>query len=123
MLGGGGAISGFGAMPTGGGAALAGETESATGPVTFPNASRIMAFNRGDKSTPQLGQANATGWRTISGEASKAYFAPQSHWTFMADQDLGFSSTTLVVSGSVVVVRASVGFMPPSQYRKLPPNL
>lgn len=114
--GGGGAISGLGAAATeGGGAADVGEADNATGPVTFPNASRIMAFSRADKSRPQPGHANATGLRTISGEASKAYFAPQSQITFMANQVLGFSRTMLVARGRAEVVSDSEGFIPPSQ--------
>jgi len=81
--GGGRAISGAGAATTGNGAAPVGDTDSATGPVTFPNSCRTASLRRADKSNPQSGHANVTGWRTISGEASKAYFAPQSHRIFI----------------------------------------
>src|SRR5882672_2027111 len=84
--GGGGAISGAGAATTGDDAATVGDTDSATGPVTFPNSCRTASLRRADKSTPQSGHANVIGLRTISGEASKAYFAPQSQRIFIRGQ-------------------------------------
>lgn len=75
---GGGAISVAGAVQVGGGAGGVGETDRATGPVISPNCCRTASLMRPDKSAPQPGQANVTGLRTISGEASNAYLAPQS---------------------------------------------
>lgn len=128
--GGAGAGTALGAMAGGGaicgavgGAAGVVETDNATGPVMFPNCRRTSSLMRADKSTPQSGQANVTGWRTISGEASKAYFAPQSHWIFIWDQGLGFNSTTFVPSGSAMVDVAGDDFMPPSQNKNVPPYL
>ncbi len=40
-------------------------------------------LTKSDESRPQLGQTNFTGFCSISGVASKAYFAPQEHWIFM----------------------------------------
>lgn len=121
--GGGGAISGAGAATTGDGAATVGDTDSATGPVTFPNSCRTASLRRTDKSTPQSGHAKVIGLRTISGEASKAYFAPQSQRIFIRGQGLGFSSTTFVDSGSAIGDTAGDDFMLPSQNKNVPPYL
>lgn len=119
--GGGGAISVAGAIWASGGAVTLGDTESATGPVTFPNCCRIASLMRADKSAPHSGQANATGLRTMSGDASNAYLPPQSHWIFIRRQGLGFSSTTFVPNGSGIAAAAGDDFIPPSQNRKVPP--
>lgn len=121
--GGGGAISVAGAVQVGGGADTVGETDKATGPLTFPNCSRTASLMRGDRSTPHSGHANVTGLRTISGEASNAYFAPQSQMIFMLGQGFGFSSTTFVPSGNAMAAVAGEDFMPPSQNRNVPPYL
>ena len=99
--GGGGAISGAGAMPAReGGAVGVGDMDKPTGPVAVPNCSRTRAAICPDKSMSQAGHANETGFRTISGVASNAYFAPQSQMTFMLAQGFGFSSTIFVPIGS-----------------------
>jgi hypothetical protein len=86
---GGGAISVAGAVRIGGAAVTVGDTESATGPVTFPNCRFTSSLIRGDKSTPHSGHANVTGLRTISGDASKAYLLPQSQWIFISSSRFG----------------------------------
>lgn len=98
-----------------------GDTDSATGLVAFPNCCCTASWIRADKSAPHSGQANVTGWRTMSGVASKAYLPPQSHWIFMRPHGLGFSSTTLVPSGNGKGVAAGEDFVLPSPNRKFPP--
>ena len=69
--GGGGAISFAGARPV------------CNGATVDPNSWRTRSLNRAERSTPQLGHAKLTGLRNISGDASMAYFAPQSQITFI----------------------------------------
>ena len=121
--GGGGAISVAGAVQVGGGAETVGDTDKATGPETLPNSCRTASLMRADKSAPQAGQANVTGLRTISGEASNAYLPPQSHRIFIRHQGLGFNKTTFVLKGRAMAAAAGDDFMPPSQNRKVPPYL
>lgn len=78
---------------------------------------------RADKSTPQVGHANATGLRNISGPPSKAYFAPQSQITFMSDQGLGFSRITFERNGRLNAAAAGDIRTLPSVKRTLPPYL
>jgi hypothetical protein len=40
-------------------------------------------LTKSEESKPQLGQMNLTGFFSISGLASKEYFAPQGHCGFM----------------------------------------
>lgn len=122
-LGGGGAISVAGAVRVGGGGVTVGDTDNATGSVTFPNCCRTASFNRAERSTPHSGHAKVTGLRTISGEASNAYLLPQSHWIFIRRQGLGFNNTTFVLNGKASAEIGGDDFMPPSQNKKLPPYL
>ena len=122
-FGGGGAISGGGAVQDGGGVVAVADADNATGPVTFPNCRLTSSLIRGDKSAPHSGQANVTGFRTISGEASKAYLLPQSHWIFIRHQGLGFNNMTFVASGSAIDAADGDDFIPPSQNKKVPPYL
>lgn len=111
--GGGGAISMAGANPPAKSGALGAE----------PNCCRTSSFMRADKSTPQVGHANATGLRNISGPPSKAYFAPQSQITFMSDQGLGFSRITFERNGRLNAAAAGDIRTLPSVKRTLPPYL
>jgi hypothetical protein len=121
--GGGGAISVAGAVQVGDGTVAVGDTDNATGPVTFPNCRFTSSLIRADKSAPHSGHANVTGLRTISGEASNAYLPPQSHWIFICHQGLGFNNTTFVVRGSASADAEGDDFIPPSLNRKVPPYL
>lgn len=109
--GGGGAISVAGANPTRG---VAG---------AVPNCCRTSSLMRADKSTPQVGQANEIGFRTISGEASNAYFAPQSQMIFILVQGFGFSNTMLVPSGKATGASAEDNSVVPSVNKNTPPYL
>src|SRR6478736_2602276 len=120
--GGGGAISIAGANPCGA-AGTEGDTDNPTGPVAVPNCWRTCSKMRGDKSTPHSGHANVSGLRTISGVASKAYFAPQSQMTFMAGQGFGFNNTTFVRNGRSKAAAAGDVLMLPSVNIRLPPYL
>jgi len=53
------------------------------GSVWAPNSWRMSSLTKSDASSPQLGQMNFTGCCNISGLASKAYFAPQEHCSFI----------------------------------------
>ena len=119
---GGGAISIAGAKPCGA-AGTEGDTDNPTGPVAVPNCWRTISRMRGDKSTPHSEHANVSGLRTISGVASKAYFAPQSQMTFMADQGFGFNNTTFVRRGRSKAAAAGDILMLPSVNIRLPPYL
>src|ERR1035437_666842 len=44
-----------------------------------PSSLRTRSLTKSDESTPQAGQTNRTGLAAISGETSRAYFAPQEH--------------------------------------------
>src|ERR1019366_5931256 len=44
-----------------------------------PSSLRTRSLTKSDESTPQAGQTNRTGVFAISGETSRAYFAPQEH--------------------------------------------
>jgi len=123
MLGGGGAISVGGAIRVEGGVVAVADADIATGPLTFPNKRFTSSLIRADKSTPHSGQANVTGLRTISGEASNAYLLPQSHWIFIRRQGLGFNSTMFVPKGKAMEETAGDDFISPSQKRRLPPYL
>ena len=107
--GGGGAISMAGAKPAGAGA--------------LPNSCRTCSFMRAERSTPHVGHANAIGLRTISGEASNAYFAPQSQMTFMLVQGFGFSSTMFGPSGNAMGAVGPDDRVLPSHNKKAPPYL
>ena len=122
-VGGGGAISVAGAVPIGGCVVTVGDTDRATGPARFPNSCRTASLMRADKSIAHSGQANVTGLRTISGDASNAYFAPQSHWIFIVHQGLGFNKRTFVPSGSAMAAVDGDDFISPSQNRNVPPYL
>ena len=121
IFGGGGAISVTGAVRVG--ADAVGETDNATGPLKFPNCRFTSSLIRADKSAPHSGQANVTGLRTISGDASKAYLPPQSHWIFIRYQGFGFNSTTFVPRGNAMDDADGDDFMPPSQNKNVPPYL
>jgi hypothetical protein len=112
---GGGAISVGGATQVGGGAV--------TAPGTLPNWRFTSSLIRADKSAPHSGHAKVTGWRTISGEASKAYLLPQSQRIFIRHQGLGFNRTTFVLNGRAIDAAGGEDFMPPSQNKKVPPYL
>jgi hypothetical protein len=65
---------------SGGGGAETGEVYSGAG---APNSFRTISFTNSDESRPHVGQTKVTGFCTISGRRSKAYFAPQGHCSFM----------------------------------------
>ena len=109
--GGGGAISVAGAKPTCG---VAG---------ALPNCCRTSSLMRADKSTPHVGHANVIGFRTISGEASNPYFAPQSQMIFILVQGFGFSSTMFVPSGKAIGASAEDISVLPSVNKNTPPYL
>jgi len=70
----------------GGGGAVAATGTGAEGTAAgawLPNSCRTSWFTNSEASSPQLGQMNFTGCVSISGVASKAYLAPQEHWSFM----------------------------------------
>jgi len=121
--GGGRAISGAGACPAWGGTLMVVSTDNPTGPVVVPNSWHTSACNRAERSAPHDGQANGIGLRTISGDASNAYFAPQSHWIFIGSQGFGFNNTMFVGTGSGMGLDQDVVRVLPSQNRKLPPYL
>lgn len=121
LPGGGGAISVGGASRAGAGTDAVGDTDWATALAALPNSWRTASLMRADKSTPHSGQANVTGWRTISGEASNAYFPPQSQTIFIQRQGLGFNKTTFVPKGRAMDDAAGDDFIPPSQYKNVPP--
>src|SRR5690242_2299536 len=60
--------------PTGGGGGGGGG--DAVGPLY---SWRINSLTKAEESSPQLGQTNFTGFCSMSGEMSNAYFAPQGH--------------------------------------------
>jgi hypothetical protein len=122
-FGGGGAISVGGAVQVGADAVAVTDADNATGPVTFPNCRFTSSLIRADKSTPHSGQANVTGFLTMSGEASKAYLLPQSHKIFICPQGLGFNNTTFVVNGSAMDAADGDDFIAPSQNKNVPPYL
>lgn len=109
--GGGGAISFAGAKPVCCGAAI------------FPNSWRTSSLNRAERSTPQPGHAKLTGFRSISGDASMAYFAPQSQMTFIRVQGFGLSNVMFVVSGNGIVSKGGEDSIVPSVKRNEPPYL
>lgn len=113
------------AAPGGGGAiSIAGaEPAAAAAAGAVPNCCRTISLMRADKSKPQVGHANAYGLRSISGVASRAYFAPQSQMTFMTDQGLGLRSTTFVRSGRSNAAKDGDDRMLPSVNITLPPYL
>lgn len=78
---------------------------------------------RAERSSPHVGHAKLIGLRTISGETSNAYFAPQSQMTFMLIQGFGFSSTTFVPSGNAMGAVGPEARVLPSHSRKAPPYL
>ena len=108
---GGGAISGAGARP------------SRCGGATLPSSCRASSSKRAERSTLQLGHAKRGGLRNISGVASRAYFAPQSHWTFIRLQGLGFSRVILVAIGKGISNFGMEELIAPSQYKNEPPYL
>ena len=108
---GGGAISGAGAIP------------SRCGGATLPSSCRASSSKRAERSTLQLGHAKRGGLRNISGVASRAYFAPQSHWTFIRLQGLGFSRVILVAIGKGISNFGVEELIAPSQYKNEPPYL
>lgn len=118
-----GATVGAGFAPGGGRAISVAGANSVRGAVgTAPNCCRTSALMRGDKSTPHVGQANAIGFRTISGEASNAYFAPQSQMIFIG-QGFGLSKITFVPSGSATGASADDNCVLPSVNKNTPPYL
>lgn len=93
------------------------------GVLGLPNCWRTWSLMRADKSALQVGQAKETGWRTISGVASKAYFAPQSQMIFIIGQGLGLSSTTFGPSGKAIAAVAGDCSVLPSENKNTPPYL
>ncbi len=113
------------AAPGGGGAiSVAGANPEWTGAgIAAPTSWRASAFNWAERSTPHVGQANVTGWRTMSGVASIAYFAPQSQMIFISSQGFGFNKTIFVAKGNAMGVIHLVERALPSQNKKFPPYL
>jgi hypothetical protein len=72
----------------GGGGVTKGAGASGGGAAGADNSARTSWLTISDESWPQAGQTKLTGCDAISGVMSKAYFAPQEHWIFMAG--LGF---------------------------------
>src|SRR5882672_4681052 len=60
----------------GGGGSGGVETGGVYSGAGAPNSRRTSSFTKSDESNPQVGQTKRTGFCTISGEMSKAYFAP-----------------------------------------------
>jgi len=108
----------------GGGGGAADATDApGSGGVGVPNSRRMRSLTKSDESNPQLGQMNFTGCVSISGVASKAYFAPQEHCSFMLRQGLGFNNTIPGAPASEKASCAGLNSTLPSPNRKFPPNL
>src|SRR5262249_14371910 len=103
------------------GAAAGGGGGGGGGVVCSPNCCRTSSLTKAEASRPQAGQTNFTGFCSISGVASKTYFAPQEHCSFMVRQGLGFNNTIPGFPASENGSCDGLNCMLPSHMRKFPP--